>query len=388
MTENRRWQREERAAAEDNEKGFGTMEQTGRLQGVREARPADLTGGGGHPNLDHFDRIRSILLASGLAADPETYELLYLHVSGADAALSNAVERALAAGKLTPETIRELRRNHLGDIAAAEVLALVEAAQETANRLASRLNQTYADLKTYDATISAGDEALSMLQSAHELAQLVQRLRRANATMMASNRRLEADIQVAVLETGRLLDRLEAAERTARTDPLTGLLNRRGLMDALKRAQNEAVTTETPLAVAIVDIDHFKRVNDQWGHSIGDEVLRCVGSHLQTDARKAAGKDAFVGRYGGEEFLVALPATALPQATSILDNLRARLARLVLKRAADDANLGRVTFSAGVAQLRADDTLDSLVDRADSALYNAKRFGRDRVLPERAANAR
>ena len=379
------------------------MEQTKQLKGVREARLPDLSGGppggfsgglagglsgglsgGTHPDLERFDRIRSVLLLTGLPADPETYELLYLYVSDTDAALTRAVQQALDAGQLTLEKMRELRRNHLGEIAGAEMLALVEAAQETANRLAQRLDQAFADLRTYDAEVAAGDETLAVLESAHELAGLVQRLRQANAAMMANNRRLQADIEAALLQTGKLIDRLEAAERTARTDPLTGLLNRRGLMDALQRAQAEALAGGSSLTGALVDIDHFKRVNDQWGHAVGDEVLRCVGIHLQRDAASGAGRDAFVGRYGGEEFLVALPATALPQATSILDNSRARLARLVLKRADDDRNLGRITFSAGVAQLRADDSIEALIDRADSALYSAKRFGRDRVLPERA----
>ena len=367
-----------------DEKGTEIMEQPGRLEAVREARLTDLSEPDGPPGLDRFDRIRTILLSTGLPADPEIYELLYLYVSDADAALSRAVEQALADGTLNLLTIRELRRNHLGEIAGAEVLALMKVAQNNASRLTSSLNHACTDLEAYDATLSAEEKTLEMLHSAQELAQLVLRLHQTNAAMLATNRRLETDIRAVVQETSRLLDRLNTAERTARTDPVTGLLNRRGLMDALKRLQADALAADAPLAIGLVDIDHFKHFNKQWGHDIGDEVLRCVGAHLQIDAQKAAGDTAFAGRYGGEEFLVVLPATALPQATSVLDNSRARLARLVLRRSTDNANLGRISFSAGVAQLRSEDTTDSLVDRADSALYNAKRYGRGRVLPERA----
>lgn len=358
------------------------MEQTGQLDAVREAEDADLAGPG-HPDLARFDAVRTLLARTGLPPEPETYELFYLHVSQSDAALSREMERALAAGELNTDRVKALRRAHLGDVAAAEVLALVEAAQESANQLAERLDRGHADLKAYDAAIAAEDQALSVSESAHELADLVQRLRRANATMMQANRRLEADIQAATLETGRLLDRLEAAERSARTDPLTGLLNRRGLVEALKRAKARALKAGLPLAVGLVDIDHFKRVNDQWGHAIGDEVLRCVGGHLQTHARRVAGEQALAGRHGGEEFLVLLPGLGLHEAAAALDSCRAILARQVLRRADDGASLGRITFSAGVSQMRADDTGDSLIDRADSALYAAKRTGRDRVLPER-----
>lgn len=363
------------------------MDHSKRLEGVREAQGADLSGGRVYPDLGLFDRVREILILTGLPVDPGTYELLYLYVSGADAMLVQAVEQALADGDLNTKKVQDLRRNHLGDIAGAAVLALVNATQQTANRIVDRLDQAYANIKDYDTAISTGEEALSTSQSAEELTQLVERLRRTNASMLASNRQLEVDIQAAAEETSQLLDRLESAERSARTDPLTNLLNRRGLMETLKHTIAQAVEGETALSIALVDIDHFRRLNDQWGHNIGDEILRCVGNHLQKDVRNAVGKDAFAGRYGGEEFLVALPTMALPQAISILDNSRARLARLVLRRTGDDAHLGRVTFSAGIAQLRIEDTLDTLVDRADSALYNAKRFGRDRVIPERSSGS-
>ncbi len=358
------------------------MEEAGRLQAARKADAGDHAGVG-HPDLVRFDAVRGLLVETGLVPEPENYELLYLHVRGADTALSREVERALLAGTLDDDAMRALRRAHLGDIAGAELLALVEAAQESAVGLAARLSRGQADLRAYDAAIASGDEALSVCRSAQELAALVQRLRRANATMMAANRRLEADIQSASLETGRLLDRLESAERTARTDPLTGLVNRRGAADALRKALSRALAEGWPLSVALVDIDHFKQVNDRWGHAIGDEVLRCVGGHLHAHARRTQGEEAFAARHGGEEFLVVLPAVGLADAVAAIDASRGILARQVLRRADDGASLGRISFSAGVALARADDTIESLIDRADSALYAAKRNGRDRVLPER-----
>lgn len=358
------------------------MEQTGRLTAAGPASGSSDSSGLGHPTLAVFDAIRAILAATGLPAEPDTYELLYLHVTGADAALSQEVERLLAAGALTPAALTGLRKAHLGEIAAAELLELVEAAQASALALAGQLDRTHQDVRSFDAAIHQEDQALAVARSANELAELVQRLRRANAAVMQSNRRLEADIASTRLETARLIDRLELAERNARTDPLTGLLNRRGVLEALKKAQAKALADGRPLAAAMVDIDHFKRINDQWGHSIGDEVLRCVGAHLQNHARKTAAGDGFVGRFGGEEFVVALPGIALRDAAAALDQARAALARQVLRRSDDGATLGRISFSAGVAAQREQDSADTLLDRADSALYAAKRAGRDRVLPE------
>jgi diguanylate cyclase len=357
-----------------------------QVAGLEAESPADgplNRRGLGHPELIHFDSIRDLFVVTGLSPGPEAYELFWMHVTGADPALSTALEQMLAEGVLTPDGVTELRRVHLGAIAAAEVQELVEAAQESANTLAERLERGHAELKTYDATIAAQDEALAASRTAQELADLIQRLRRANATMMAANRRLEADIAAASLETSRLLDRLETAERAARTDPLTGLPNRRGLMDALKKSVARALEDGMPLSVGLADIDHFKRINDQWGHSIGDEVLRCVAGHLQAHARRIAGDRGVVGRYGGEEFLVALPGVGLSDAAAAMDNARAILARQVLRKADDGQCMGKVSFSVGIALLRADDGVETLVDRADAALYAAKRAGRDRVLPEK-----
>lgn len=366
----------------EGRKGTG-MEQTGALVAEHGLADGAVHGGGlGHPQLAWFDSIRALFARTGLPPEPDTYELFYLYVSGADAGLRREMERALESGGLTADVVTDLRRVHFGEIAASEMLELVETAQASALALAERLDRGHADIRDYDDAISQEDAALSVSRSAHELADLVQRLRRANATVMSANRRLEASIRTASLETNKLLERLGSAERTARTDPLTGLLNRRGLMEALKKAQATALENGVPLAAALVDIDHFKRVNDQWGHAIGDEVLRCVGSHLASHVRRTVGEGGFAGRHGGEEFVVAMPGLGVAAAAAAIDAARAILARQVLRRSNDGASLGHISFSAGVAGLRPDDTVDSLVDRADSALYAAKRAGRDRVYPE------
>ena len=357
------------------------MQQSGHLEAMAAADPVALGAGPGHPKLIWFDEIRALFASTGLAPEPETYELFYLHVSCADPALSRDLERLLADGRLDSEAVQALRRGHVTEIATSEILDLVQSAQDGANRLADRLDTSQDELQSYDATLSAGDAAIAVSQSVHELGDLVQQLRRANATMLASNRRLSANITSAANENGRLLDRLDHAEKTARTDPLTGLLNRRGLMESLKKAQARSSETGEPLSISMVDIDHFKRVNDQWGHPIGDEVLRCIGGHLSSQALKKDSQ-AFAGRYGGEEFLVGLPGLGIREAAAAVDSARAVLARQVMRRASDGASLGKISFSAGVSMHREGDTPDTLLDRADAALYAAKRAGRDRVLPE------
>ncbi|HWL20806.1 MAG TPA: GGDEF domain-containing protein [Bradyrhizobium sp.] len=161
-------------------------------------------------------------------------------------------------------------------------------------------------------------------------------------------------------------------EELAELDELTGSFNRRCIMRMLEEQIVHAQRTETPCAVALIDLDWFKRINDSHGHPIGDEVLRTFAITVFANIRDT---DRF-GRYGGEEFLLVLPDTPVDRAAEILDRLREIIADLDWSAFSADM---RVTISAGVATLRPDEISDTLLARADSALYAAKAQGRNRI---------
>lgn len=165
----------------------------------------------------------------------------------------------------------------------------------------------------------------------------------------------------------------EELRRLARTDALTGLANRRSLLDALNSERERALRFGTPLCLIMADLDHFKAVNDTHGHSVGDLVLRHVTGLLQAGVRSVD----TVGRIGGEEFCVLLPQTALAQGLEAARRLveRARSAPLELER----GGALRQTVSCGVAQFDGSESVDALLKRADAALYRAKTAGRDRA---------
>jgi diguanylate cyclase (GGDEF)-like protein len=177
-------------------------------------------------------------------------------------------------------------------------------------------------------------------------------------------------IGVVMLAHDRLAERLE---RLANIDDLTGALSRRAFLAAGVALLDASRRSRSPLAMAIIDIDSFKAVNDQHGHAAGDQVL----SHFATFvARNLRAGDVF-GRLGGEEFGVLCPATTAAEAVSLLDRLRTRLAAI----APHERPRGlRYTFSVGVDRLRGDESLAQLMARADGALYAAKASGRDRVM--------
>ena len=163
-------------------------------------------------------------------------------------------------------------------------------------------------------------------------------------------------------------------ERVAMTDELTGLANRRETLASLDRQMAAARRHGRPLSVAILDIDHFKRVNDTYGHPVGDEVIRRVGN-LATEVMR---EQDLVGRLGGEEFIIVLPETDATAALIGCDRLRQAIAETKLELASGKS-VG-ITLSAGVAQMVPDDDRTGLIARADAALYDAKTSGRDRVL--------
>jgi len=167
------------------------------------------------------------------------------------------------------------------------------------------------------------------------------------------------------------LRNLAVAEIRAATDGLTGLPNKRAVTDALKRTFAQAATTSAPLALLMVDLDHFKQVNDQRGHPVGDQVLASVGATLRGVLRA---RD-FAGRNGGEEFAILLPDTEIDAALDIAERVRAAIAEISL--AGTEVT---VTASIGVAGFPGQaSTLDRLERLADAALYLAKRQGRNRV---------
>jgi diguanylate cyclase (GGDEF)-like protein len=179
---------------------------------------------------------------------------------------------------------------------------------------------------------------------------------------------------VAVLVSEHTATQQEAElQRQATTDALTGVLNRHAFMAALEREAAAAVRQDRALSIAMVDLDHFKAVNDRHGHLAGDAALRHVARMLRRTVRQSD----WLARYGGEEFVVLMPDTALDFARAAAD--RMRMAACQPGDARTGIALG-LTVSIGVTQLRAGETAEAALRRADLALYEAKAAGRDRVV--------
>jgi diguanylate cyclase (GGDEF)-like protein len=167
---------------------------------------------------------------------------------------------------------------------------------------------------------------------------------------------------------------VEEAQRAATTDPLTGIMNRRALLPALDVEQSRSERHGYPMSLLMLDVDHFKSINDEHGHAMGDQVLDALGRLLAKHARKTD----IVGRWGGEEFLVVLSGANEAGARIAAERIRVAVEGITVLD--EKSQRMRVTVSIGIACLEVNDTVDTLLARADHAMYQAKASGRNRVV--------
>ncbi|HNR63247.1 MAG TPA: GGDEF domain-containing protein, partial [Thermotogota bacterium] len=168
------------------------------------------------------------------------------------------------------------------------------------------------------------------------------------------------------------IERYETIVKISQLDPLTSAYNRRYLMGKLQEEADRAARTKRPFSLVMLDIDHFKQINDRFGHQWGDTALKALVGMIKKRIRKID----TLGRWGGEEFLILLPETSGSHAVLLAEELRATLFQTEIQE------VGHMTASFGVAEYREGDSVDSLVNRTDDQMYRAKQTGRNRVCCE------
>lgn len=200
----------------------------------------------------------------------------------------------------------------------------------------------------------AEEERLSslVLDQNQNLKEAYQKIRRLNEELEKANRELE---QIAAF------------------DSLSGLLNRRSLFQRISVEIERSIRLDVPLTGLMIDIDHFKDVNDNHGHQCGDMVIREIGARLQADLRKYD----YAGRYGGEEFFVVLSNSTEQQAASIAERFRRHMEEAMVTCAGESIH---ITVSIGVARYRPGESHEAWIERADRAMYQAKQQGRNRII--------
>lgn len=232
----------------------------------------------------------------------------------------------------------------------------------------------------FEAKIEESARQIERVTSADELKSLLENVITATHAMAeesASSREqlksLQAKVEVTEAELLQLHQELDSASALARHDPLTDALNRKGLDEALLREISSMRRKETPLSVSLLDIDNFKKLNDSLGHDVGDSAL----VHLADVTRRHIRPSDTLARYGGEEFVILMPDTVLEDGIEVITRLQRELTKAIFM-AGNDKVL--ITFSAGVAQVGAEESGSDAIRRADQAMYLAKRAGKNRVM--------
>jgi len=314
---------------------------------------------------------------------PRNYELWFAYYAEEKPRLRQRIDETIRACKrFTPGLLDDLYQQFFG--APAELASIKENSQELQTIATQMVDQVIADrgmIGDYGSALDAWTPELDEVPTVDDIRRAALTLKASAAETGDRMHALEQLLTASVARIGELNEKLARSEREAMCDPLTGLANRRTFDMALLRATNLASKTGTEIGLLFLDIDHFKKFNDTYGHHMGDSVLQLVAQGLKNHIK---GRDT-AARYGGEEFVIILTGAGLTAATTVAEQLRALTeARLLMNRTTGE-KLGVITCSIGVAAYRSGEAPGDFVDRADKALYLAKGTGRNRVCVEEAA---
>lgn len=250
---------------------------------------------------------------------------------------------------------------------------LVESFSASVDKVASATNQVTSSVASHSKEIAESLEHLVDDAPAAEVKELLHQVLAKSTEMQQTMHASQAELLDAQRSLAEIKAELKESNKLIAQDPLTGTSNRRAMTEILEREFSRSRRSDEPLSVAMVDIDHFKKINDSHGHAAGDAALVYIAQAARSILR---GNDAFV-RYGGEEFLLVLPETATAGAMHVAQRLQQVLVRYPFVYRGQQIGM---TFSAGVSMLEDDDDQASLLQRADMAMYRAKAAGRNRVL--------
>lgn len=318
------------------------------------------------------------LAHDGLLPTPHNYAVYYQYFSAGNVALNAEYDGIVASVKMTQELCDELYGKHIID--SDDELNFLKDTNSTIDKeLKKVLDILSASSKGTDQFGEKLDNfsgKLNRAVSVETLREAVAKIAEETRVISAKNHKLQEDLALTTTQLGEMRENFDRAHHEAQIDPLTEVGNRKFFDREILRTLAEASAEQSQLCLLMVDIDLFKKFNDMHGHLVGDQVLRLVARTLVENLK---GRDV-IARYGGEEFVIVLPQTRLQDAERVANQLRIGLSTKQITRRGTNEILGAVTISLGVAEYVPGEDGDTLISRADVALYKAKQTGRNKVV--------
>lgn len=333
--------------------------------------------------LTHAYAAAGSMIRHAVSPTPGCFAIWYSYHAGDHAMVRRVLDTYLSNGRpITDALLREIHARFFDTLGEATALNLTtDRLRETTGQVAAMLQESGDHTARYGSALDQFSRDLTIRSPpvpGPELASALRRIIIDTSDMLQRSTKLGERLEASARLIADLQDRLEEALRESRTDLLTGLPNRRAIEATAANLAGECRATGRPLALVLMDIDHFKAINDTWGHPVGDAVLRRVATTL----REGLKVEGFCGRFGGEEFALLLPGQGLATGLVVADDLRQAVAAQQLSVRESGRLIGTVTISAGIAVRGRDEAWEDLLVRADAALYRAKQAGRNRVMAE------
>ncbi len=327
-----------------------------------------------------------VMKARDVSPTPKHYAVFYAYAAGQPGDLIKELDLLGAQEvELTDELLDKLYNNHLAGIQNRAVADAAAGAKRILAEMVHSIATFTGTTHSISQEIQQKIETVEDPMSEETIKLMAKSVVDGALTMMSSSESVAKQLVGAQSEIASLRENLAKATTESERDFLTGTYNRKAFDKRLYEAAEEAVKTDSELTLIMIDIDHFKKFNDNFGHLIGDEVLKIVSRAL-TDSVK--GIDT-VARYGGEEFAIILPRTPIGGGMIVAEQIRKLIAGREFKNRATGEHYGVITMSAGVAAFRThgiEDSPTALIKRADEAMYRSKNAGRNRVTQETLTN--
>jgi diguanylate cyclase len=312
---------------------------------------------------------------------PENYHVWYEYTMGDNPELSRTIDSMLSKGeKFTAKLNQELYSTYIQLSPEKLLKDFKDDIQKLVSQLLQKIQSVETSTQKYSSSLDKYHRILQEDPDIDIVTSLITDLIDETETALLTNQSMEIMLESMSEEVDMLRENLQTATITAYTDKLTGIPNRRDFDEKIELLCDVYQDENSIFSLLLIDIDHFKQFNDTHGHDVGDKVLRYV-AHILTGGIKG---DDTVARYGGEEFVVLLPHTDYEGAMAVGSNLREKIAgRNLIDTSDENKSYGHVTISIGAAAISAEDDSNSIIKRADKALYLAKQSGRNKVCGER-----